>query len=596
MNRLLSYYQRELSYLKFHGKKFAGQFPKIARRLGVIEGISEDPHIERLVESFALLTANIHQRLDDGMPQLEEAMLTMIAPQFLRSMPSTCIVAIEPDPLSSGITGENGLAKGVMLYSQPIENTICTFCTVYPVTLQPLTINNANICFVKNDNRWHLHLNFESWAGSSMDNIILRLHLNGPDNAVNIIYTLLCSEIHSLILTHGNQRIPLQDSHFSAVGFQSGEELAFHDPRIPSIHILLQEFFSFPQKFHFLELNLPKTLSIYDGEKFGIEVIFNHTYLNSHLEKIADIIDHNFFKLNCTPAINLFSLQAEPLTLSDSTAEYPVIPDIRRPDQINVWSIDKVNLCRQREDNVTTVPVLPLLGIARARTESNNEFYWQSFQRVSIEDTKKNTFIAFANCNAKPITPDTGVVSIQLTCTNNKLPHYIKNGSQNGDFDSDIPIAGLKICALRCPTLPIEPPAESAARWQLISQLALNHMPMSGPNGAQVLREMLKLYNFQNAPDVTRLLNTIQHINVHPVVSRLVANDPCSLARGISLTITFSQNALEHAEYYLLCCFLDRFIALYAPVNSFTRVTTLIEHTEHTRRLWPLRAGRLVWL
>ncbi|HCN7435028.1 TPA: type VI secretion system baseplate subunit TssF, partial [Escherichia coli] len=47
MNKLLSYYQKELSFLKKHGKIFSEKFPKIARRLGFQNGESEDPHVER---------------------------------------------------------------------------------------------------------------------------------------------------------------------------------------------------------------------------------------------------------------------------------------------------------------------------------------------------------------------------------------------------------------------------------------------------------------------------------------------------------------------------------------------------------------------
>lgn len=598
MNKLLSYYQRELAYLKNHGKKFSISFPKIARRLGISEGVSEDPHIERLIESFALLTAQIHQRLDDDMPELEEAMLTIIAPQFLRSMPSTCIVSIEPDPVLSGITGENIIAEGATLYSKPINSTVCSFRTVYPVILLPLTINDAKLFFDKNNNRWNLRFYFEVWAGSAIKSNRLRLYLHGQENAVNIMYTLLASEIYALKLHQDNQHILLQNNCFRAVGFQSGEELAFRDPRIPPIHMLLQEFFCFPQKFHFLDLMLPEQFSATDGDKFEVEVVFNHTYFNSHLEQFSEIVDHDFFRLHCSPAINLFALHAEPITLSDNTAEYPVIPDIRKSQYINVWSIDTVNLLLQEDRDVTKIPVHPLLGIARSRSGAKFEFYWQNFQRTTVtaSGVDNHMFISFANCNGALLKPNGNVVSINLTCTNDTLPHSIKNGDPNGDFDSELPIAGLKISALRCPTLPIQPPVKSSVRWQLISQLALNHMPMNGPQGAQILRETLMLYNFQNAPDITRILNTIQHVDARPIVSRLVANDPCSLARGVSLTVTFSQSALDYPEYYLLCCFLDHFLALYAPVNSFTRVTTLVEHAEHSRRIWPLRAGRLSWL
>ena len=87
-SKLLAYYQKELAYLKTKGAHFALRFPKIARRLGMSAGLSEDPHVERLIESFALLCANVQQRLDEDMPEVTHALFTELAPQFLRQLPS----------------------------------------------------------------------------------------------------------------------------------------------------------------------------------------------------------------------------------------------------------------------------------------------------------------------------------------------------------------------------------------------------------------------------------------------------------------------------------------------------------------------------
>jgi type VI secretion system protein ImpG len=81
-----------------------------------------------------------------------------------------------------------------------------------------------------------------------------------------------------------------------------------------------------------------------------------------------------------------------------------------------------------------------------------------------------------------------------------------------------------------------------------------------------------------------------------PVVARLVPQDPQSLSRGIEIRITFASEASTEAEYFLFCRFIDCFLALYAPVNSFTRVVTAIESKEESQRVWPIRAGRLSWL
>ena len=50
--RLLSHYERELSFMRDMGSEFAAAFPKIAGRLGM-EGIEVlDPYVERLLEGF----------------------------------------------------------------------------------------------------------------------------------------------------------------------------------------------------------------------------------------------------------------------------------------------------------------------------------------------------------------------------------------------------------------------------------------------------------------------------------------------------------------------------------------------------------------
>ena len=62
--RLLSYYNRELSYLRELGGEFARQFPKIAGRLGLDSFECADPYVERLLEGFAFLAARVQLKID----------------------------------------------------------------------------------------------------------------------------------------------------------------------------------------------------------------------------------------------------------------------------------------------------------------------------------------------------------------------------------------------------------------------------------------------------------------------------------------------------------------------------------------------------
>lgn len=599
MNRLLSYYQKELSFLKQHGKVFANRFPKIARRLGMVEGETEDPHISRLIESFALLTSRIHQRLDDDVPEVIDTLLATLAPQFLRPFPSACIVMMSPDPQKSGLTGKNILPAETPLFTRQSAPLPCQFQTVYPVTLLPVSIQRAALCFDSDELNWQLQLTFQVWPGAVVADDCIRLYLHGPGNTVNILYTLLCSEIKSLNLRHGETNIPLAASALCPVGFEVDEAMLSRDPRIAPVHILLLDYFWFPQKFSFIDIHLPAGFSTAGNATFELQAVFKRNALTEKLEKLAPLVDANFFRLHCTPAINLFSQRAEPIALNDAMVEYPVVPDTRHQAHIDVWAIEEVSVQRKVDNRIEHFPVTPLLenrpGI---ETENDAGLCWQLFHRdiPGTKESERKPFIAFSERPGRTSSLQPEVVTLCITCTNHTLPHQLQYGNPGGDFDAQVPVAALNIVALTHPTRPINPPDKSAMRWRFFSQISLNQQLLDGEHGTQRLKDTLALYNSADNAEKSHLVSLIKHLSYQPVTTRLTSNDPHSLARGIDLTITFSHTALQEPEYYLLCSLLDRLLALYAPVNSFIRLTTCVEHEAQTRRVWPIRAGKLSWL
>src|SRR5471030_384481 len=597
-NKLLSYYQNELSYLKKKGKIFAEQFPKIARRLGMSEGTTEGPHIERVIESFALVTAQIQQRLDEDMPEVTDALLTVLAPQLLRSFPSICIVEMTTDPKISALTASNNIAAGTELFTHPIDGNVCRFRTVYPVELQPITLTHASLHLDDIDMSWSLKVDLRVCPGGIFNAKSLRVFLNGSNSVVNIFYTLLCSEVKKLSLSCRNERITLPLHNIQAVGFQESEGLFSADSRISQTHALLQDYFYFPQKFHFIDLLLPEGFSAKSQDELIFDIKFNPASITRQLGKIADNIDADFFRLNCTPAINLFEQRAEPIAIVPQTAEYPVIPDIRHQDTIEVWSIDRVTAMYKQGSETVSRPIYPLFGLEHASQEGKSDIFWQSMRRenMTVSDSSSLLFVAFSDLNEKSCAPKSEIVSLNLTCTNRDVAADMRNGDPAGDFETELSIAGVKINALTRPTRSVTPPMKQAARWRLISHLSLNHMLITGPEGIRVLKETLALYNFHDNPTILRVINLLLNIEAKPIVARLQPHDPRSLARGIEIRITFAAAASQEVEYFLLCRFLECFLALYAPVNSFSRVITCIEGSDDSVREWPIRAGRLLWI
>ena len=103
IDELLPYYNRELTFIRQRAAEFAEKNPKIAGRLMLHPDGCEDPHVERLIESFALLAGRIHHKLDDEFPEITEALLDVLYPHYLRPVPSMAVVQLESSRPSTSI-------------------------------------------------------------------------------------------------------------------------------------------------------------------------------------------------------------------------------------------------------------------------------------------------------------------------------------------------------------------------------------------------------------------------------------------------------------------------------------------------------------
>ena len=92
------YYERELLFIRQMAQEFARQYPAAAGRLLLEPNRSVDPHIERLIESFALLAGRVQHKLDDEFPELTDALLNILYPHYLAPIPSMAVVQFDPRP------------------------------------------------------------------------------------------------------------------------------------------------------------------------------------------------------------------------------------------------------------------------------------------------------------------------------------------------------------------------------------------------------------------------------------------------------------------------------------------------------------------
>lgn len=597
--KLLTYYNRELSYLRHYGAAFAKRFPKIAKRLGVAEGISEDPHVERLVEAFAFLTARIHQHIDEDMPELANAILETLAPQFIRQVPSVSLVQFQQDALTSGATGTLSVARHTTLFSRPAEGIVCRFRTVYPLTILPLNLSDAALAPDPHDRDFVLNMNFVVWPGVSFKADSLRIYFHTVPALAYSLYELMSSQVALVECQTGTQCYRLNPNDITPVGFDAQDCLCHSDKAVNPVHHLFRDYFSFQERFLFIDIPLPnRGTAIEKITELRYRFRFKDCPALRRIERMSDKICAEIFRLNCVPVVNLFSHQAEPLTPQASEYEYFVQPDARQPLGMEVYAIKNVTMTRHQQESFNPRLISPLFGLNHGWNGEASRLFWQATQRPSSRqnDAGINTFIGFTDASGKQLVPETDVVMLELTCTNRDVPQLLTNGHPEGDFESESALPGVKILGLIRPRLPIRPQLNCALNWRLVSQLSLNQQLISGKQGIQLIKETLELYNLQNDPAASRLINQLKEIQVTPIHTRLDPANPRSLAQGLEVWITFHPEATEFIDYYLFCSLLERFIGMYVPINSFTQTVTQIESVNNSVTRWPCRSGRVSWI
>src|ERR1700693_4380056 len=148
-DELYRYYEQELTFFRQMAGEFAEKYPKVAARLQ-LDAAKEtaDPHVERLIEAFALLAARVRRKVDDEFPEVVESLLNMLYPHYLRPVPPMAIAQFQFETQQTRPTEPTIVPAGAVLNSRPSGGVECNFRTVYPVTVWPVKMNGASLISV----------------------------------------------------------------------------------------------------------------------------------------------------------------------------------------------------------------------------------------------------------------------------------------------------------------------------------------------------------------------------------------------------------------------------------------------------------------
>jgi len=617
--RHLDYYNRELQHIREIGGEFAAEFPKIAGRLGLSGFECADPYVERLLEGFAFLAARVQLKIDSEFPVFTQHLLEMVYPHYLAPTPSMAVVQLQPD-LAEGALGEGYvLPRNTVLRSNigKGEQTACEYRTAHEVTLWPLELTEAEY-FVhsgpvaKTDltvlqrSKAGIRLRLRCTAGLNLDQLSLDrlvLFLRGADEQPFRLYELLLASPVALVVQPTQRPLPwcdvLEPSSLAPKGFTDSDALLPFGPPSFQGYRNLHEYFSFPERFLFVELRgLSRSLRRTTNDEIDIIVL-----LSRRDPAIENALDASSLALFCAPAINLFRKRCDRIHLSDSVHEHHLVPDRTRPMDFEVYGVESVTgygaASRDPQE------FLPFYAAHDLTSHVERPAYYSVHRiprRLSSRQRRQGPrssyvgselFLDLVDAAHSPYRSDLRQLAVTAFCTNRDLPLQMPVGVGQSDFNLEegAPVQAVRVVA--GPTNPRPSHAHGETAWRLISHLALNYLSLvdsSPESGAAALRDLLSLYGDLADATTSKQIDGVKSIASRPITRRLPGSRPVTYARGLEITLFCDEGAFEGTGVFLLGSVLERFFARYVSINAFTETVLKSDRGEVMR--WPPTIGR----
>ncbi|MGI4732240.1 MAG: type VI secretion system baseplate subunit TssF [Janthinobacterium lividum] len=614
--RLLRFYNDELAYLREEAQAFGEEHETVAGRLGLKTPTDPDPYVERLLEGVAFLGARVQLKLADQYPEFTQHLLHAVQPHYLAPMPSICVAGFEPKEGDPILIKGHRVPRGTELTATASDQggVAVQFRTGHDVTLWPLRISEveylssraavapfAAAAGVRAEAG--LRLRFVATAGVDLPQVLpdcLPLYLAGAEQVPGELYRQIAGETLAVIARsadaaagpEGWMRLPLPEQ----VGFADDEALLPAEERSFRGYRLLSEYFACPERFLFVALKDLARGFRASPRACDVVLLFSRSAAVLH-----NAVEPASFRLHATPAINLFEKRLGRVQISRFDHEHHVVPDRTRPLDFEVFRLLEVQAFAQGQPEPRTVAPLYAFGALlydwrealfyttqlRPRRLSTRE---QRLRRRG-EYTGTETWISLTAPGDAGRLDQVQELGVRALVTNRELPELLTFRGDQHFSVSGVPARAVSV--LRAPTRPRPPLGLGDAAWRVIGHLTPNYATLAPEDGddPRVLRDHLALYGRQDDAGLRRQVDGVLGIRSERISRRVPGLDRMAIARGHRIRIRLDDAGFERSRMFLFSAVLERFLAEFASINSFTE-TRFTSANEGEFAAWPPRMGR----
>ncbi|MEM8513014.1 type VI secretion system protein ImpG [Massilia sp. MP_M2] len=592
MDELLTKYERELVILRSLCREYAQRYPKVAARLQMGGDTCDDPHVERLIQSTALLNARVSKRLDDSYPEFTEALLNLLYPHYLRPFPSCAIARVSSTPDRPDAIP--AMPRGTLLESKPVHGVACRFKTIHDIKPSPVALRAASFETIiqtpvatrlPDDVTSSLTLTFgaSGWGPLPAPDAatVLRVYADGDAS--------FCATLRDALFMHTVaayvqldedgpwERLPCIP--ITPAGFAPDDALIPFDARSHGAYRILAEYFAFPEKFNFFDIDIPLLLARIPAGSASATLRLGLAGIRPDADKarmLASLSTQHLVQ-GCTPVVNLFQQPGVPITYDQRAADYTLLAHANFPQAYEVYSVDAVHLVRQNGNDTSITAFQPFYALrhgAQYASEKGRYWFLRHDETLALCSPGHEKSITLVGADCDPFEIERNILSVELSCTNRDLPCSLAIGAPEGDLFIPGATRNAAIRMVRRPTRPARLTNDAGMHWRLISHLALNHHSLMD-DGVHGLREMLSLYDLASSSVSRRQIRGIIALDQQDTTAWIRHKNGTSLVHGLEVRVTLDEEAYAGAGLHLFVQVLHQFFALYVQLNSFVELVAL---------------------
>ncbi len=489
-----------------------------------------------------------------------------------------------------------------------------TFRTASDVTLAPLTIASVRYttaalaparATLPPETTGLLSLTFEvtveSATFAAAPNIV-RLHLTGPREIVAALAdAALLHTGRAFVEADSSGTWKRVDPPLSAVGFADADALL--DPpsaaTLAPFHLLM-EYAVFPERFDFLDLNFAALARAAGAaRRITLHLAITGVHPDSHRAQRLGAASAEHVRLFCTPAVNLFPGDAQPIETQPGVAYYAIRPLAAKTTvaPVEIWSVNAV-----RQTAPRTITLAPFDSLQHA--SAVGDLFWTVLRDEdrrapkpvvvdpetgqAIQSTEPATpaekaeardgvELALVGLNGAPADPGTRQLAITLACTHGDLSTLrervlsLREGNANGS-----------VTLLSRPSISRWPKFRHGELWELMSLLVPQPVRLN-TDGLETLRRLC-VHLAAPSLDVGRRFDALVSLSTTRMRRWIPGKPASAFVSGLDITLVVDEQRFAGFSLETFARVMERLFVPYAPVNSFVSLVLASSHTGATLR------------